>query len=338
MIIIILVILILISCSPKRKTGRVFSIYLPVVQRYPGFRGVGINGPADAVRLVAQFKQAHPRWLRTDLIWYQVEAVQGTYNWNTTQFDKYYSDIIATGAEPIVILKMAPEWARTRDKRTCGRIDPDKIAAFAAFARAAAARYTRVNYWEIWNEEDTPVGYEDSFGCWGDPSDAYYGGGYYASVIVPVYNAIKAQDASNQVVFGGLMMNMGSGMWKYFEGAVRAGARFDVVSFHFYAWFATGITVPTLQLAELNRVMTVYNYKKPVILTEVSLLYGDSSNPAVREKLQADYVFRINDWAKQNKLMGWLWYTLGDSGWNHSGLMEGSREKPAFYNFISYDD
>jgi hypothetical protein len=72
------------------------------------------------------------------------------------------------------------------------------------------------------------------------------------------------------------------------------------------------------------------------MLTETSMLYrGDGD---YFEKVQADYVYYIYNETRRLDIQAFIWYTLPDSGWNHSGLMKGDIFKPAGINFASYDD
>ena len=62
-----------------------------------------------------------------------------------------------------------------------------------AVERYSAPPYN-VIYWEVGNEPDIDpslVDGDEIYGCWGDKTDAYYGGGYYAEVLKQVYPAVK---------------------------------------------------------------------------------------------------------------------------------------------------
>jgi len=50
-----------------------------------------------------------------------------------------------------------------------------------------------VKYWELWNEPDIAASSfpgNNIFGCWGDPGDAYFGGGYYTVMLKVIYPKI----------------------------------------------------------------------------------------------------------------------------------------------------
>jgi hypothetical protein len=82
--------------------------------------------------------------------------------------------------------------------------------------------------------------------------------------------------------------------------------------------------------------MSEYNYTRPIILTEVSMLYAGSGEPF--ETAQGEYVSFIHENVIRLGLQGYIWFTLPDSGWYHSGLMEGMRCKPACEGFGNYGD
>jgi hypothetical protein len=102
-----------------------------------------------------------------------------------------------------------------------------------------------VRYWELWNEPDAA----GLLGCWGDPSDSqYYGGYYYGQMLQVVYPRMKEADPRAQVLVGGLLLdcdpdNPPEGMnclpSRFLEGILESGAgpHFDGVSFHAYDYY-----------------------------------------------------------------------------------------------------
>jgi hypothetical protein len=286
------------------------------------------------VDYAAELEETNPKYIRVDIKWYQAEPYNnGVYLWENTDFEAYYDALVSTGITSVAILKMAPDWAREPGSQQCDRIKSEYISDFAEFAYAAAIRYPAIRYWEVWNEEDSVSGLGDFYGCWGNPNEPDYGGSYYASVLEPVYHAIKAANPDNLVVFGGLMM-YGEGSEKYLDGALKAGAgkRFDVMSFHFYTWYSAGMLVPDTQVLAIRNAFKKYGIDKPIFLTEVSMLYECVTACSPRETKQGEYMWYINDWAQRN-VDAWFWYTINDSGWHHSGMMEGWRHKSAYRVF-----
>ena len=101
-----------------------------------------------------------------------------------------------------------------------------------------------IKFWELGNEPDTPVWYTKSvFGCWGDTTDPYFGGEFYAQMLKAAYPAIKAADPQAQVLVGGLLLDnpdvATNNTARFLEGILRGGGGpfFDAVSFHSYSYF-----------------------------------------------------------------------------------------------------
>jgi hypothetical protein len=220
------------------------------------------------------------------------------------------------GMQVILIVNSSPEWARkiAGTGPTCGPIAKNKLAAFATFMKALVARYSvapyNIKYWELGNEEDAPYIPGDLFyGCWGDTSDAYYGGGYYAEMLKVIYPQIKTADAQAQVLIGGLVLDCdprpGAGCSivgndsrppRFLEGILKngGGPYFDGVSFHAYdyymgkigqyyspnwssAWNTTGPS-SIAKAKFIKSVLSKYNVSgKFLMTTETSLLCGDEN-------------------------------------------------------------
>jgi hypothetical protein len=195
-------------------------------------------------------------WIRRNALqWKDVEAVQGQRNWDAG-LDADLVNASKNGQKVILIIHGTPVWARTIPSSTCSPIKSDQLGAFAAFVRDAVARYSQapynVKYWEVWNEPDAPAtaGLNQPFGCWGNPSDPYFGGGDYANVLKAVSPQIRQADPSAKIVLGGLLLDCdpnkpascGSPYLKmalYLEGILRNGGapHFDIVSFHAYDFY-----------------------------------------------------------------------------------------------------
>ncbi len=222
--------------------------------------GVGVDHLTTAGGL-DQVAAANISWTRLPGVqWSTVEASPGTYNWSVlADLETDLKNGSSDGFKVVLLVHSTPEWAR-KDGGTgpwCGPIAEAKLPDFAKFMKALVARYSvapyNVKYWEIWNEEDTPYGTGDAgFGCWGDSSDAYFGGGYYAEMLKAVYPQIKAADPQAQVLIGGLLLGCdprggcaaGTSLPSMFlEGILRnnGGPYFDGVSFHSYDYYYGGL-------------------------------------------------------------------------------------------------
>jgi hypothetical protein len=132
----------------------------------------------------------------------------------------------------------------------------EHFIGFAQFVAEAVERYSQppydVRYWEIWNEPDVGLGVipaQSGFGCWGDPDDPYFGGGYYAEMLKVVYPVIKQVNPEIIVLIGGLLLDCdpvdppesppGSGILKdcssakFFQGILEEGGEIILMELAF---------------------------------------------------------------------------------------------------------
>ncbi|WP_156924294.1 cellulase family glycosylhydrolase [Derxia gummosa] len=124
--------------------------------------------------------------LRSPMFWSWIEKTAGVYDWSL--MDKY---LAAAEARGLTVLFTLSYGNPLYDVRTA-----DGAAAFARYARAAAARYAgRKVQWEIWNEPDTAK-------FWAGTADEFN------RVARGALAAIRAVDADVPVTTGGI-----SGWW-----------------------------------------------------------------------------------------------------------------------------
>jgi hypothetical protein len=298
--------------------------------------------------------------------WSQIEPTRGARDWSRVAgVEAELQALAAQGLTTIAVVGSTPAWAQLIRGHTCGAIKPEALDAFADFMRELVARYSgppyNIRYWEIWNEPDVDpslVGPTSGFGCWGDASDPYYGGGRYAEMLKRVYPAIKQANPNAQVLLGGLLLDCDAdhpvagkdcNVSRFLEGVLRNGgaAAFDIVSYHGYAfwtgknedWDNTnpawkprgGAVLGKLQL--IRETLARYQVEKPIFLTEAGLLCY-RSNPFCKENFfnaQAGYLVRVYTRAWANGLPVALWYTLEGPGWEQSGLLDANQmPRPAF--------
>lgn len=311
-------------------------------------------------------------WVRFGAFaWDAIEPVRTnppSYKWEGVDEDSL-RNASANGLEVIAILRFTPPWAQKYPGSSCGPIAEEALDEFAQFLTALVSRYSappfNVRYWELGNEPDVPVWYDPTvYGCWGDESDPYYGGGYYAEMLKRAYPAIKAADPGAQVLIGGLLLdcdptNPPPGKdckpARFLEGILRngGGPYFDIVSFHGYPPYAGSLS---LQLDErfpswdkrggvvlgkvdfLREVMATYGVDKQIIHTEGSLICPEMNeevcNPPGPDfyEAQADYVawLFVRNWAEG--LLGTVWYTFEYPGWRYGSMLdENQQPKPAWY-------
>jgi hypothetical protein len=314
---------------------------------------------------------ARANWVRYgDFLWSEVEPTPGARAWSRLAgIEEEIKALANQGLTTIAVVRGTPAWAQQVPGYTCGAIKPAALDAFAGFLRELVARYSappyNIKYWEIWNEEDVDpslVGQNSGFGCWGDATDPYYGGGAYAEMLKRVYPAIKQADSSAQVVLGGLLLDCDADHptagrncleSRFLEGVLRngGGAAFDIVSYHGYAFWngknddwdmspawqlRGGVVLGKLQL--IRETLARHQADKPVLLTEAGLLCYQA-NPGCIPRFfsaQASYLTRLYARAWASDLLGAIWYTLEGPGWERGGLLDENQQPRPAYQALSF--
>lgn len=311
------------------------------------------------------------------VVWHQVQPTDAEPLWFMLgDLDKALVNLSERGIVPLVIVRGTPDWAQKVSGSFCGPIAEDKLLDFVAFMRALVMRYSvppyNVHFWELGNEPDVDAAMflndrQMPFGCWGDPADEFYGGGYYAQMLKAVYPVIKEVDPSATVLFGGLLLdcdptNPPEGKdcspAKFFEGALRAGAAdyFDVVSFHGYPpialsslrndanfpnWRARGGVIVG-KIDFLREVMARYDVTKPLFHSEGSLICpewnkNDCTPPgSVFYEKQAEFVIRmyVRNWAMG--IYGTTWYSFEGQGWRYGGMVGNANNPKLAYRVYQF--
>jgi hypothetical protein len=273
---------------------------------------------------------------------------------------------------PIVTINDYPAWATTTrsngDPSYCGPLRSDKYAAFATFVSQVVSRYKtsefNVHIWELGNEPDVDGDYyglalNSPYGCWGDASDANYGGKAYGEMLKIVTPAVKAVDPKAQVWVGGLLINgpftqnPGEGRPELFlQGILEAGvgtdySYFDVVPYHAYTIY-TGQAydydngdVDSVWYGDtwggsmrgkayfLRDLLSAYGVQKPFFVDEVSLAcpaeyFPSLCNPpgAAFLQMQANHLVRVLVRGLSVGVVGFTWYTLDGPGWRNGSLLD----------------
>jgi hypothetical protein len=291
-----------------------------------------------------------------------------TYNWSAVD-EASLLNAARSGIAVVATVKYTPTWAQKFSGVICGPPSADRFDEFAQFMTALVGRYGgapyNIRYWELGNEVDIDpqaVPADSGYGCWGDRSDPYYGGRYYAEMLRVAYPAIKAADPQAQVLIGGLLLGADCSTEgdacnrsrQFFEGILQdgGGSYFDTVSFHGYAlyngslqwesqlpyWGARGGLVLG-KVAFLREVMARHGLSKPVMHTEGALAckedfavckpVGDGFYQA-----QADYVVWLFVRNLAAGVEGTIWYDFQDGGWRSTGMLDTTgKPRPAYYAF-----
>ncbi len=359
--------------------GSFEGVFIPVVARnYPLAELFGLEMYQMTPEMgLEQALDSGAKWIRRNaMLWSQAEPKRGDYFWGSQPaLQQELIDASNSGVEVILIVRSAPDWAREINTKDCSRIKPDALSAFGDFLYQAVKRYSappyNVKYWQIWNEPDVlpSVAVEGGInGCWGDPNDPYYGGGYYADVLRAVYPRIKEANPEVQVVVGGLLMDCNPNVANcsdyrqhlYLEGILHhngakdGGNYFDVVAFHAYdyyygslgrygnsnwgsGWNETGPVV-IAKTHFVRDLLASYNIgNKPIMATEAALICGDyASDPRCWtsdfEQTKAYFVPQLYAAALSEGLQANIWYHL--LGWRGSGLLDANLNPlPAYSSY-----
>ncbi len=362
------------SLTKRASPSAAYSVYLPLatrVQQRSSVFGVEING-GHVAATVQQAADANVSWARyNNIAWATVENVPGSRNWTAvSSAEAELLSLTSHGTQPILTIRGTPPWAQQVPGSACGPIKPPAQAAFASFMHDLVTRYSappfNVRYYEIWNEPDAPTVLNDNqWGCWGEPTDAYYGGGKFGDMLKVVYPAMKAANPAAQVVLGGLLLDCDPSYppagtactsGKFLEGILRNGAgnAFDLLAYHAYTgwspqridwdltaskWTQRGGNLLG-KLSFVRSVLQQYSVtNKPILMDEGGLLYyGDPATVANTTFFadEANYVVRLYTRAWANDLVGAVWYTLNGSGWHEAGLLDANQQpRPAYTSFKS---
>jgi Cellulase (glycosyl hydrolase family 5) len=317
----------------------------------PNVLGIEVTGAHGADEF-DQVQRAGAGWTRIAAVWWpDVEPVQGNMNWDALKpIESQLLNADRNQLQVILVVRGTPAWAQQYPGIACGPIAKQYLASFADFVAALVARYRQapysVRYWELGNEPDIDrklVKPDSLWGCWGDDTDPYYGGGAYAQMLKVVYPRIKQADPSAQVLIGGLVLDCDPRPLggcptearrrpaRFFEGILRAlgGRYFDGISFHSYDYYdqvqgqysnknfnsTSGKNGPVsiAKAAYLRRLMRWYRVRnKYLISTESAVLCNQCKDDAGYEMTKAYYVAEVNAAALSAGLRANIWYRLTD--------------------------
>jgi hypothetical protein len=331
------------------------TIYMPYTRnQYPGANifGVGLD-KISAVGGLHALADTHSSWVRKDGVrWNVVEPVKGVRNWDALAIlDIELLAAARTGQRVILIVQGTPAWASRELNTTCGPIKREELATFGSFMNELVRRYSGPPYniknWEIWNEPDTDaLNSVEGFGCWGDPTDEFFGGGYYAEMLGHVYPAVKSADPHSRVIVGGLLLDCHPDICstllkaekppKFLEGILKAGggSYFDGISFHAYDYYNNGgywnpnwntslsSTGPasSAKAAYIRDLLSEYGVNGKFLMNTESALLCNGICGTDFETVKANYVVQAYALAASQNLEANLWYNM--LGWRGSGLLD----------------
>jgi polysaccharide biosynthesis protein PslG len=173
------------------------------------FPAASLSHAADLVR------QGGVGTVRLDFLWSDLEAERGRFTWK--KYDAIIEALWARGLCVLGVLQYNPDW-----RAGPGNQAPEE-AEYLRYAREVVRRFRRkIRYWEVWNEPDHPNYWQ--------PQDGLTA---YASLLAKASAAIRAEDATAQVLLGGLSQNISANLRRIYEKAGRDA--FDIVNIHPFA-------------------------------------------------------------------------------------------------------
>jgi hypothetical protein len=286
-------------------------------------------------------------WVRLDFSWADVQP-NGPTSFHWAGLDRVVSMARSLGLNVLPTLAYTPGWARARSCAS-DKCPPASDAAFARFARAAAARYAGqgVRAWEIWNEENSP-------GFWAPAPDATR----YVALLDATAAAIRSVDPGAFIISGGLTATLtlkGAVDTRLFlEQMCALGANrvVDAVGYHPYTYpylatfsgtWATAWNKIAQTPVSIASILAQYGTPDlPVWLTEYgapstsSTVAGASDTAQVTEARQAQIAASAVSAVVSSTSIGALfWYTdqdlPGSRPVDHYGLRSADgTAKPAF--------
>ncbi len=304
--------------------------------------------------------EANTTWVRFNgVLWSEIEPSEGTRNWDVlADLEQELMIAAQKGLKVIMVVRSTPPWAQQIEESYCGPIKVDKLISFAKFVGDLVSRYSlepySVKYWELWNEPDAPVVLSKiiPYGCWGNPIDTFYGGGFYAEMLKVVEPAIKAADPDAQVLVGGLLLDCdptnspneeNCKSARFLEGILTNGGGyyFDGVGFHAFdyyygtlgqygnpnwrsAWDTTG-PASVNKAQYLRNLLNKYRHPEKFLMnTESAILCINMEDEADCQKqdfalTKAYYVAQSYSEALAMGIHANVWYSL--TGWRTSGLV-----------------
>ncbi len=349
----LLLLLCMAACSNAMKPTRAAAptqTYIPMVKApfTPTVFGVSVYS-IDNPGGLQQLADANISWTRRDFRWSRVESFEGERNWgNVNDLEQEFINANANNINVVLIINATPDWA-IDDSTLCpgGKIKENKLLAFKNFVHDLALRYSQppfnIHHFELFNEPDS-IGLN---GCWGDPSDPYYGGEYYGQMLMAAYPAIKAADPNAQVMIGGLLLDCNPNnppvgqnctSSKFLEGILVSGAKdyFDGVSFHAYDYYSgnydygnanwqakrdTTGPVTLVKSAYIRNLLSSYGASGKFLMnTEIALVCGSYNDPTCpdgyNEATKAFYIAHAYAASIDDDYKASIWFAAIDNRQN----------------------
>ena len=300
------------------------------------------------------------KWIRLDLPWHAIQVTANTYDWRS--FDRVVESADKNDIKILAILDYNVSWNRKADCPQSMFCEPADNASFAAFAAAAAKRYSSrgIRSWEVWNEQNTA-------NYWKPKPSAVA----YTDLLKQTYKSIKAVDPQATVLVGGLgIANPAKpdiDSVKFLSAIYDHGGKgyFDGVAYHPYTypvlpsstvswnvWSKASDSSPSIRSimvdhGDSDKKIWITEFGAPTngsgVAAGIDNLNMAAKPTYVTEQLQSAMVTdAIEKYKSQSYYGPFFWYSLKDRGTDKSttenffGLIraDGSK-KPGYWVFSS---
>jgi hypothetical protein len=201
-------------------------------------------------------------WVRLFMAWDLVEPAQGLFN--EPMIAQYSRDVAAyraRGVKVLVVATSSPLWS---SGSASGMGAPGNPAQYAAFVRHVAAALPGVTAWEVWNEADGNVFWENG------PNPVAY-----AALLRAAYPAIKAGNPAATVLSTGLVANDSEFLTQLYDNGAQGS--FDAVAVH--TDNACLVAPPSSFYRELDGRIGRYAFSGYREVHHVMELHGDGAKP-----------------------------------------------------------
>ena len=279
------------------KKNRIPAIFL-VFTLFTSMFGVSANAAGigacthtaqgrDVAKTLQAAEDTSLTWMRDDLLWSQVEAVQGVLK--MPAYAEWIDIANEQGIKPLIVLgfgnpiypegKVSEEWNEkvmpVRDGKPETTQDDEYFEAFIRYVDFVSKELAgKVGAYEFWNEPDLK-GFNEKDATAED----------YTVLLKEAYATIKKNDPDVKVAGGALAYGN-----EFFEDMLKAGAGeyMDMLSMHYYLGNSAPEKKARERLDEKRNILEKFGYSDmPIWLTETGWANSD-----VDEETQAKFIIR----------------------------------------------
>jgi hypothetical protein len=173
---------------------------------------------ATRMRALAQLQKIGLRYIRTDILWSDVDRGPGKFDFSP--YESWIPRLREHGLEPLILLHYNKVRSAS-DGTGAWNHPPDSFEEFAGYVNATVNHFrASVNHWEIWNEPNHPV-------YWSAPPD---GLALYIRLLRLSREAAKAADPTCFVMNGGITGDIANDVAAFYRNG--GGPLTDAVNIH----------------------------------------------------------------------------------------------------------